>query len=229
MVGGKHNRVDAEAATIGGGFYNEISATGVGATIAGGQYHLAEGPQCSILGGEENHVFLNGISSAISGGGSGDILAEYSSISGGAGHYIEGVYSSVSGAHSVGFYLSSQHSISLGSSASRVSLYFGSLLGGGSHSMNTYYGVIYAGSRNSVSGSNSVIVNGSDSAAKARLSVILGGGVFPDSNTTGDSTNPNIGGASVILGGAGNNTTGNYCSLGGGNGRIQSVDYSYDF
>src|SRR5690554_5429809 len=228
-VGGKHNRVDAEASTIGNGYYNEVSPTGIAATIIGGELNIAEGPQCSVFGGTEHHIYSDGVSSAISGGALGDIYKEYSSISGGIGHNIKGTFSSASGGQFVSFHLTSQYSASLGSSNSKINSYYDVLLGGDDHAINAYYGVIYGGYQNSANGDHSVIVNGNASVSRAKASVILGGGNPQSRNITGNSTNPNIGGISVILGGVGNNTTGNYCSLGGGNGRIQSVDYSYDF
>src|SRR5690554_99696 len=229
VIGGKHNRVDAESSTIGGGYYNEISPTGIAATIIGGELNIAEGPQCSVFGGTEHHIYSDGVSSAISGGALGDIYKEYSSISGGIGHNIKGTFSSASGGQFVSFHLTSQYSASLGSSNSKINSYYDVLLGGDDHAINAYYGVIYGGYQNSANGDHSVIVNGNASVSRAKASVILGGGNPQSRNITGNSTNPNIGGISVILGGVGNNTTGNYCSLGGGNGRIQSVDYSYDF
>src|SRR5690554_1279946 len=227
-VGGKHNRVDAEASTIGGGYYNEISPTGIAATIIGGELNIAEGPQCSVFGGTEHHIYLNGVSSAISGGELGRVHESYSSISGGLEHDVKGAFSSIAGGQYASFDVLSEYSVSLGSSSSKVDSYYNVALGGDNHSVGGYYSVVYGGYGNSTNGDYSVIVNGNRSVSRAKISAMLGGGESQSRNITGISTNPNVGSASVILGGSGNNTTGNYCSLGRNNGRVQSIDYSYD-
>src|SRR5690554_5857113 len=79
VIGGKHNRVDAKASTIGGGYYNEISPTGIAATIIGGELNIAEGPQCSVFGGSGQHIYSGGMNGAISGGYLGRMYGECSS------------------------------------------------------------------------------------------------------------------------------------------------------
>jgi len=126
VIGGKHNRVDAETSTIGGGYYNEISPTGISATIIGGELNIVEGPQCSIFGGSNHRISASGVSSAISGGRTGEVHKEYSTISGGDQHHIEGAFASVSGGQNIAFHLLSEYSVSLGSSKSKVNSDFGS-------------------------------------------------------------------------------------------------------
>ncbi|MGD8634757.1 MAG: hypothetical protein PVF85_14385 [Anaerolineales bacterium] len=191
------------------GWANVIS--GENAAVVGGYHNEATGDYASVNGGSYN--IASGEKSSVSGGSANTASGEKASVTGGSGNTANDIGSSVTGG--------------LSNLASGM---WSSVSGGGNNTASNSYSSITGGRYNTSRGQYSAVMGGGGPSstegndAFAHFSVVVGG----QSNTAGDlaGLDWDLGFASVILGGYGNNTIADWASISGGSSNIASGDYA---
>jgi hypothetical protein len=227
--GGIYNSTYGGESTIGGGYANSASANS--STVGGGQYNTASGNSSTVGGGAQNLIQTNTGASTIAGGTNNTIQANtpYATIGGGYGNQVTGMGSFIGGGGTDGTYF-------IGNTNSSTA----SVVGGG------LANAILAGATESTIGgggwnlvqtnaSGSTIGGGSYNTIQAAATASTIGGGYENSIQGNDSSST-IGGGyqnrimfssfSTICGGYGNQVTGGYGVVPGGDQNVAS-DYAF--
>lgn len=215
--GGIPNRVWADYATIGGGYYN--TASGYAATIGGGSTNTASGERATI------------------GGGSHNTATSYATVGGGVYNTASGFCATVGGGYNTA---SNQYATVGGGGSNTASGYAATVSGGYMNSASALTATIAGGEYITVTGQAATVAGGSwitatgDYAAvgggannivSGYAAFIGGGGAF-DPFGGAPVSNVAQGQYAVIGGGKGISVTGNYATVGGGQWNAASGENS---